>query len=68
MAAVKRAATTAEAQAIVDKVERDMQAAAGVALRAAKVAVHLTVTPKEELTRKARLVGNALLRAFLGES
>ena len=50
--AVKRAATPDQAREIAEKVERDMQVAAGAALRLAKLGVRVIVTPKVELVRK----------------
>ena len=50
--AVKRAATSQQAREIAAKVERDLDAAAGVAVRVAKFGLRLAVTPKAELARK----------------
>ena len=58
--AVKRAATPEKAREIADKVERDLNAAAGVAVRIAKFGVRVAVTPKTELARK-------FIRAILDE-
>jgi hypothetical protein len=55
---MKRAATSKEAREIAHKVERDMQAAAGVAVRMTSLGVRLVVTPKVELAKK-------LLREFV---
>jgi hypothetical protein len=55
---MKRAATSKQAREIAHKVERDMQAAAGVAVRVTALGVRLVVTPKVELAKK-------LLREFV---
>jgi len=57
---MKRAETPEQAREIAAKIERDMHAAAGVALRVTKLAVRLTITPKIELAKK-------FIRAILDE-
>lgn len=50
--AVRRASTPAQAREIAAKVDQDMEAAAGFAVRLARLGVRLAVTPKRELVRK----------------
>lgn len=49
---MERAKTSAEAKAVREKAEKDLEAAAGAAVRLTRLFLKLTVEPKIELAKK----------------